>query len=239
MQSLKLLSVAFLGLFLLSCQPSSPVSQIQKQLESYPEYTIILEDMKEEGNFFTDYFYRYKLVYGEPVSGSDSLIYRTGTTDWYRVSKKEFQNNYNYLGMALVSKSADGKTSDTPGPPGYQYIGDKRYGRWRTDNSGNSFWAFYGKFAFFSYMFGGLTRPVYANDWNNYRRYRGDGRPYYGRNKQFGTQGSYTKQTKKSFFDRRKAREASRKSRFSQKVNNRFQRSKSSSVRRRSGGFGK
>jgi hypothetical protein len=238
-QIFKFLVPAVLGLMLLSCQPSSPVDQIQKSLEEFPEYSIILQDMKEEGNFFTDYFHQYKLVYGEKVSGGDSLVFRTELTDWYRVPKKEYQNKYNFLGMALISKSADGDINDSPSPPGYQYVGNPRYGQWRTDSNGNSFWEFYGKFAFFSYMFGGLTRPVYRGDWNDYRQYRNDRRPYYGKNKQFGTQGSYTKQTKKSFFDRQKAREASRKSRFSKKFNNRFQRSKSSGMRRRSGGFGK
>jgi hypothetical protein len=238
-QRFKLLGAVFLGLILFSCQSSSPVDQIQKQMESYPEYSIILEDMKEEGNFFTDYFHQYKLVYGQAETGSDSLIFRTEMTDWNRVSKKEFQNKYNFLGMALVSKSADGNVNDSPSPPGYQYVGNQRYGQWRNDSNGNSFWEFYGKFAFFSYMFGGLTRPVYRGDWNNYRQYRTDRRPYYGSNKQYGTQGAYTKQTKKSFFDRQKARDASRKSRFSNKFNNRSQRSKGSSMRGRSGGFGK
>ena len=126
MQRFKLLGIVFLGLTLFSCQSSSPVDQIQKQLDNYPEYSIILEDMKEEGNFFTDYFHQYKLVYGETESGSDSLIYRTEMTDWYRVSKKEFQNKYNFLGMALVSKSADGGINDSPSPPGYQYVGNQR-----------------------------------------------------------------------------------------------------------------
>jgi len=182
---------------------------------------------------------RYKLVYATQQSGVDSLSYQTELTDWYQISEKEYQNNYNFLGMALASKSQEGKISETPVPPGYQYVGDPRYGQWRTDNRGNSFWEFYGKFAFFSYLFGGLSRPVYMNDWNDYRRYRSQGTPYYGRNKQYGTQGSYTKDTKKSFFERRKAREASQRSRFSQRFNKRFQRSRSSSVRRRSGGFGK
>ena len=239
MQVAKILGVIGACFFLFSCQSGTPVSKLQEQLEPYPEYSIILEDMKEEGNFFTDYYHRYKLVYGETVEGSDSLTYRDELTDWYRVNKKEYQDSYNYLGMSLVSKTRDAGINNTPAPPGYQYVGNEKYGRWCTDSQGNSFWEFYGKFAFFSYLFGGLSRPVYANDFDDYRRYRGNRQPYFGRNKQFGTQGSYTKQTKKSFFERTKAREAARRSRFSDKFSKRFQRSKSSSMRRRSGGFGK
>jgi hypothetical protein len=228
-----------ISLFILSCQSGAPVANLKEDLDKYPEYSIILQDMKEEGNFFTDYYHRYKLVYSASKVPADSLAYKTESTDWMQVSKSEFQDKYNYLGMVLAAKSPDGKVSDTAHPPGYQYVGNPQYGRWRQDSSGNSFWEFYGKWAFFSYMFSGLSRPIYRTDYDGYRRYQTNRRPYYGKNKQFGTQGKYTQQTNRSFFERRQARESARRSRFSQKFNQRSRRSAGSSVRRRSGGFGK
>jgi hypothetical protein len=228
-----------LALVAVSCSAPPPLEQIKSELARYPEYSIILEDMKEEGNFFKSYYHRYKLVFAEETGIPDSLVYRSEITDWYKVSKKEFQKYWNYLGMVLAAKTRDGQEVKTPSPPGYQYVGNPQYGTWRRDERGNSFWEFYGKYAFFSQMFGMMGRPIFRNDFDDYRRYRSRGEPYFGRNRQYGTTGQYTKYTNKSFFERRQQRELARKTRFSEKVKQRVRRSKMSGVRRRSGGFGK
>lgn len=234
------LIVFSLFLFILSCAPQTPVERLKKDLNRYPEYSIILEDMQEEGNFFKDYFHKYKLVYGEKSNADDTLSYQTLETDWYQIEKDEYQKFYPYLGMVIASKTSDGKIDDSKYPPGYQYVGDSRYGRWRTDNSGNSFWEFYGKFALMSHVFGMFNRPVYRTDWNSYRDYRRTGRDYYGSGGVYGTNGSYTKTSKPDFYQRRVARERASKSSFSQKVQQRVRRSKMSNVRSRSSrGFGK
>lgn len=227
------------AILFMSCAASPPLERLQKELNRYPEYSIILDDMKEEGNFFKDYYHRYKIVYAEDTASDADTSYRTELTDWYKVKKKTYQKYWNYLGMVLVSKTPDGKVTDTAYPPGYQYVGDSRYGQWRRDAQGNSFWEFYGKYAFLSHMFGMFGRPVFRSDWDTYQGYRSQGRPYYGPNQQYGTNGSYTKQTNKSFFERRRQKEMARKTRFSQKVKNRVRRSNMSGLRSRSGGFGK
>jgi len=228
-----------MSLFLISCGGRPGVDKLSRELDRYPEYSIVLEDMMEEGNFFTDYYHKYKIIYGEKVGAEDSLTYHNLTTDWIKVEKKDFQKYYDNLGMVIASKSADGKINTTAYPPGYNYVGNPRYGQWRQDASGNSFWEFYGKYAFFSSMFNMFNRPVYRNDWNDYRSYRGSGRPYYGRGNAYGTRGSYTKKTHNSFFERRKERLASKKASFSDRVQKRMNRSRMSGTRRRSGGFGK
>ena len=218
----------------------SPLERLKRDLAKYPEYSIILEDMKEDGNFFTDYFHRYKYVYGEATGHGDTLTYQNDITEWQRLEEKEYRKYENFLGMILVSKTADGKVSDVQYPPGYQYVGDSRYGTWRTDSHGNSFWEFYGKYALISSMFGMFNRPIYRNDWNDYRDYRGRGQTYYGPNREYGTNGTQTKQTHKSFFDRRVERDRQKKSSFSQKVQQRTRRSNMSGTRSRSrGGSGK
>ncbi len=227
-------------LFLISaCAPSSPLERLNRQLSKYPEYSIILKDMKKEGNFFLDYFHRYKIVIGQNPANSKELEFQSGITDWYRIPKREYEKYYNFLGMVLVSKSKSGKTSGDKYPPGYQYVGDPSYGTWRQDSRGNSFWEFYGKYALISQMFGMFGRPVYRSDWNTYRNYRGRSSPYYGSNRQYGTRGSYTRRTNKSFFERRQLRESARQTRFGQKIKQRTRRSKMSGFRQRSGGFGK
>ena len=44
---------------------SDPVVQLQKELETQPEYSIILNDMREEGNFVPSYYHQYRVDIGE------------------------------------------------------------------------------------------------------------------------------------------------------------------------------
>jgi len=227
------------ALLITSCVSQSPLDRLREQLSRYPEYTIILQDLRQEGNFFKEYYHQYKLVFSQKSGASKDPVYDTQTSNWYQVPQAEFKKYQNNLGMVLFSKTAKSGLSDAKYPPGYQQVGNPRYGNWRTDSSGNSFWEFYGKFAFMSHMFGMFNRPIYRNDWNSYRQSRSRGAPYFGRGGEYGTNGSLTKHTNKSFFDRRVRREAARKSAFSDRVRQRANRSRMSGFRGRSGGFGK
>ncbi len=225
---------------IISCSSRSPIERLKQDLNHYPEYTIILQDMRQEGNFFPEYYHQYKIVYAEKKAGADEEpVYQTNITDWKTVDKKIFLNYSNFLGMAVASKTPDGGTTNSQYPPGYQYVNNPRYGQWRTNSSGNSFWEFYGKYAMLSTVFGMFHRPIYRSHWNDYSRYRTAGRPYYGPNREYGTSGSRTKQTNKSFFQRRQQRDLAKKSRFSDRLRSRVRRSGMSGFRSRSSGFGK
>ncbi len=66
--------------------------------------------------------------------------------------------------------------------PGSYLVGNPRYGEWRRDSSGNSFWAFYGQYALMRDLFFFPRRYSYG-DWYTRRgwSYYGDvGRQYYG-----------------------------------------------------------
>lgn len=204
-----------------------PIEKLKRSLQDAPDYSIILDDMKGEGTFSRKYYHRYNIIQGDLESD----------TSWLEVPKNFYENNSAFLGMTLVSKK-DGKISSTPAPPGYNHVGDSRYGRWRNDHRGHSFWEFYGQYAFFSTMFGGYNRPIYRSDYNDFRGYRSRNAPYYGRNKEFGTNGSFTKKAKPNFFARRKSRESMKKSSFNKRVSKRVGRTRTS-YRGRSGGFGK
>ncbi|ODS32566.1 MAG: hypothetical protein SCARUB_02317 [Candidatus Scalindua rubra] len=211
-----------------SCRATrSPVERLATNLRNVPEYSIILEDMQTSGSIFKQYNHRYKVIIGD----------KANYTDWLRVSESFYRQNQNYLGMALLSKTEDGYVK-TPSPPGYQYVGNSRYGEWRRDSSGNSFWAFYGQYMFMSHMFGMVNRPVYRDHYSTYTDYRRNNRPYYGPKNQYGTNGTVTKQTNKSFFQRKMAKQRMAKQSFGQRVKQRIGRSQSP-FRSRGGGFGK
>lgn len=205
--------------------PGDPLTKINSTLQGVPTYSIILDDMKEEGNFFTHYFHKFQVVTPE----------KSTKTDWIEVSKDFYENNLPFLGMTVYSKQ-DGKGADMAGPPGYEYVGNSKYGRWETDSSGNSFWAFYGQYAFLSSMLGG--GPIYRNNYDTYYSYRSQNRPYYGPNKEYGTNGKVTKTQKPSFYTRKASTETLKKASFSDRVNSRVGRTKTS-TRSRSSSVGK
>ncbi|MBT3606393.1 MAG: hypothetical protein HN521_25260 [Candidatus Latescibacteria bacterium] len=215
-----------------------PVVEMQRSLASAPDYMIVLDDMREEGAFFTKYYHKYLITQGE----------RQAQSDWVEVSESVFQKYEPFLGMALVSKTDQG-VNNTAHPPGYDRVGNPQYGQW-TNRGGSSFWEFYGQYAFMSSMLGwnrgyGMSRL----DYDDYRTSRRNQRPYYGKNREYGSQGTVTQKQKPSAFARRKQAVARKKSSFSQKIKSRASQGRSSfgsSSRSRSGfggrsggGFGK
>lgn len=227
----KLFAVVIIAtLFVQGCGPKSrdlPINKIKRALQKIPTYSVVLEDMNEEGNFFPNYFHKYRVVTPK----------ETGSTDWLEVPKDYYKINETFLGMTLLAKK-DGKEDSSVSPPGYQFVGDSRYGRWREDSRGGSFWEFYGKYALFSSLLGGWYRPIYRDDYRSYQRYSARNVPYFGRNREYGTSGSIARQNKPNFFSRRLNRERIRKASFSDRVKRKIGRTKTS-FRSRTGGLGK
>ena len=69
----------------------NPIEKIQRELQSEKEYTIILNDMREEGNFFPSYYHQYRIDIGY------QKIQRT----FIEVGESIYKKNESYLGMAL------------------------------------------------------------------------------------------------------------------------------------------
>jgi hypothetical protein len=192
-----------------------PMDVLKNDLRDAPSFSIILEDMDDKGTFVKSYHHKYRVVQDE----------QAWTTDWMKVPKDYYRRNENFLGMTLLSKKK-GEYDSTVGPPGYNYVGNEQYGKWKKDSSGNSFWEFYGKYALISSLMGG--GPMYRRDYRSYRDYHGQGRPYYGRNNQYGTNGRFTKSQKPNFYSRRTAKLRASRSSFSNRVNQRTGRARSS-----------
>ena len=190
---------------------TDPVQRAARDLERYPEYTLIIEDLKVEDGFFPDYFLRMQIMTAagqRTESGQDTLVYKTQMTEWQEVSEGVFARYQNYLGMVVASKTLDGKRSGPRNayPAGYQYVGNSQYGSW----GGGGFWQFYGQYAFMSAMLGG--HRIGRNDYDGYRRDRERGRPHYGPVKNgrqtFGTAGTQTQKSRPGFYQRHRQRSA-------------------------------
>ncbi|MEM1136952.1 MAG: hypothetical protein AAGI07_14025 [Bacteroidota bacterium] len=176
----KVFSIALLSaFFLLSCGGSdfkkSPVDNLIRDMDQDKNFTILLYDLDVESGWPDTYKHRYKII----KEKEDGTPYEE-LTDWYEVSEDVFAYYENDMGMEIATK-VDGKVTKETSPPGYsRYVGNEQYGSWQNNSSGNSFWAFYGQYAFMSSMIGLVAGPVYRTGYYDYyNNYRGR-RPYYG-----------------------------------------------------------
>jgi len=116
-----------------------------------------------------------------------------------KVDEKTFYKNENNIGMEIISKPYgyfEDETIKDVSPPGINQVGNNHYGHWKTDSNGNSFWVYYGQYRLYSDLMGGSN--YYRSDYNSYRTYRNSSNRngYYGRNKEYGTFGSRTRNNK-------------------------------------------
>ena len=123
----------------------------------------------------------------------------TSETGWEAVNASFYEQNLENLGMAILSKPyGEFEPDSQAAPPGMAYVGNPEYGEWKQDQSGNSFWSWYGRYAFFSNLF--FFPPHYYsygswNRWNRDYRYK---KPYYGKTqtgRTFGSRGTRMKQS--------------------------------------------
>lgn len=244
--SMKKLVYLLVLLFFASCGGSeyeykkNPVDEYIRDLSDKKTFTIILHDMDVEGQLFRTYKHQYRII-----TQDDSIPNET-KTDWIEVSDDFFKKHIDNMGMEIAAKTADGKVTKTAAPPGFSnYVGNEKYGHWRTNSSGNSFWEFYGKYAMFSSMLNLFTYPVYQSHYRDYRSNYRFSKPYYGPSGSsiYGTSGKFNRSRSKNSTWFSKASNQS----FRNRVRNRVSKSsrsgsrysRSTSRRRSSRGFGK
>lgn len=224
-----------------------PIDNIIRNLNDadVESYSILLYDMAAEGSFVQTYKHKYQVIY------EDSTGMQEETTEWHEVPEDYFKKHEQHMGMTIASKARGEDVEKKVSPPGYNnYVGNDRYGKWRSRSDGSSFWEFYGKYAMLSSVLNMGHNPIRRSYYNDYTSHYNSGRTYYGPsgNRMYGTGGSFTNRYNKS------ANWSARKSSsFKEKVRNRVssssKRSKSSgrysssrssgSLRSRSSGFGK
>ncbi len=236
----------------MGCGSSSPdpLERLKKELDTYPEYSVILADMREEGfGFFTTYQHLYHIVFVKNNSKDEPSVGER-FTGWYQVSKEIYEKYKPCLGMAILSKDKDGNVSDVPQPPGYQFVGDPRFGRWTTDSSGNQVWEWLGKYFVIASLIEAVEDIVEGHykvryrDWEEYRTSMSKRKPYFGPKDDsgkptFGSFGKWTERKYPTFFERQWERIESKKSTFSERVAENMGKTRVSTFRSRtsSGGF--
>jgi hypothetical protein len=254
-------ALILVGFNLISCSSNrrkhegpSPVDLMVRDMLGEKTFSIVLYDMQMDENK-NQYQHKYRVT----KNIEDSLSKPT-TTEWKNVSEVFFAENLDNMGLELASKSTDGVVHKIPAPPGFNgYVNNPKYGEWRTDNGGNSFWHFYGQYMFMSTMLNMMAGPpIYRNTYTHYNTYRSNpstrNKPYYGTGyNSYGTNSPVTKSSNPNFFQRKlqqqqlssfKQKVASNPSRYTRASStsgssNRSSSRTGSSSRSRSGSFGK
>ncbi|MCP4969107.1 MAG: hypothetical protein GY932_00765 [Arcobacter sp.] len=118
---------------------------------------------------------------------------KSTTTDWIEVNENTYYQQEANLGMEILSKPYgyyEEESITNASPIGMSTVGNPKYGEWKNDSNGNSFWHYYGMYSFFGNLMG--PNHYYSRyDYDHYNNRRYD-QPYYGRNNQYGTWGSKT-----------------------------------------------
>lgn len=228
----------------------NPIDDIVRDMPTDRIFSVILYDMNVEGNFFEDFYHKYRIIEETTPGQPEERI-----TDWVEVPERYFQQHVDDMGMELVHRGEDGQVVKSVSPPGYNnYVGNPQYGQW-VQRDGGSFWEFYGKYAFISSMFNMFTYPARRSYYDDYRgNYYGRGRSYYGPRTSsggsyYGTNSTYNRSSRPN------STWSSNRSTFKDRVNRRTSRSSSTtsssrtsrsssryrgtSSRSRGGGFGK
>ncbi|MGH7504300.1 MAG: hypothetical protein ACRELX_01555, partial [Longimicrobiales bacterium] len=140
-------------------------------------------------NWYPRNYHRYQLIENGEAE----------TTDWIEVDEDSYAEHIDHLGMAILAKpygEFEGGAIRTPAPPGMAYVDNPRYGEWRTDASGQSFWHWYGQYALFATIFGGGPFRYGRADYGCWQRSRAAGAAYFGcsgANPTYGTWGRTTR----------------------------------------------
>jgi len=246
--NVKFLSFLLVSVILIGCGGSTPnpLEKLKRELAPFPEYSVILVDMREDGLLFTNYYHLYRIMYLDRDLKEGEPVLREKVTPWYPVSKSFYEKYRPCLGMTILAKEKDGTINDTPQPPAYQFVGDPRFGQWKTDEKGNQVWEWLGKYYVISRIMdvlGGHT--IYYGDWRDYRTSMERRKPYFGPrdasgNSTFGTSGKWTEKKFPTFFERQQARMAAKKAGFEQRVSQSMGKTKVStfSTRTSGGSFG-
>ena len=237
----------------------SPLDIIITTYIDTQNYSVVLADMDYKENSDT-YFHKYKIILEKANTASESKEddFEVKLTKWEKVSPITFEEHQKDLGMTVLSKK-NGVLDKKSTPAGYNnYVGNNKYGSWKTQSNGTSFWAFYGQYHFMSSLFYGSRHRYYRSDYNYYRTNHYGRSNYYGRNNTFGTSNYKSKSwsSKPASFKENVRSKANRSSSAlkskgysssrsysnstkTTRSTNRYSSSRSSSSRSRSGGFGK
>ena len=156
--------------------------------------SLILTDIHSTGFLIKTYYHKYKIVYG--FQSYEELIVRT--------SRKYAELNSPYLGMSVFRRFKNNTEDFTPLPPGSIFIGNKNFGNWINRGSGNKMWKFFRVYRQIPQYLGWKNFKPSFKTFNLIQAHLEQKKPFFGSNDEFGPNGSITKVSFPSYFERKK-----------------------------------
>lgn len=159
--------------------------------------TVILSDMHSTGFLIKTYYHKYKVVYG--FQSVEELIVRT--------SGKFMERHRNHLGMSIFRRLENDQEEFVALPPGSLFIGDRSFGEWILDNSGEKVWRFYRPYRNIPNYLGWKDFKATYKLYQKISLYRNQQKDFFGLQKEFGVNGVVTKKSFPSFYERQQPEE--------------------------------
>jgi hypothetical protein len=131
------------------------------------------------------------------IEASDPTLYNDALSDPINVIADMSDGKLARVNAISKQQSLQANGAEDNGA-GSQLVGNPGYGQWQTNNSGMSFWHWYGMYS----MFSAITNPVRYDRWSSrrdYSYYNDVGRNRYTSPKQTKSQNDLATKTKKQF----------------------------------------
>jgi hypothetical protein len=157
--------------------------------------SLILLDSFQAGFLIHTYFHRYKAIY--VFKESEEFVVRTSEDFWRR--------HLPHRGLSLLRRSdmEPFEETTTPVPPGSLFVGNPFYGTWVANENGERIWIFHNAYRSFPEVFyWGEFRPNFEF-YSILMAHLEHNVPFFGMNKEFGTEGSITSAIFPDEFQRR------------------------------------
>ena len=208
-----------LPLAVAACSSQTPLDRLRAQLDGFPEYSVVLQDM--DSSLF-GYTHRYQVLVGQPQPGSDDLDYRETVLE-SEVDGATYSRYEPFLGMVILSKTRDGGSTRARTRPATSRwatsataSGGTTAAAARSGSSTASTRCSATSSAASGEASAGTTGTATATPATAARPTTGRGGSTYG------TNGSATRQSNPDFFRRQQARQAARTRSFGQRVQGRM-----------------
>ena len=232
---LTFITVCVLCMWVAGCfvPDKEPVRIMQRELDRFPEYSIICEDV--EDGWFSNYIH-LKGTFRTLESANDALAEEEAKenggaekelenaepileaiTKKYQVRDGMVRRYEQYVGMVVASKVKKGGKTEVTGlerasPPYYHYVGRRRYGYWMGPR-----WIFYPSYRSRFGYYGGSRVMINRSMYGSYRSSYSTRRPYFGSSTggrpMYGSRGSVTAKANPGFVNRYKSKTGSSYSR--------------------------
>lgn len=157
--------------------------------------SVILTDIHSTGFLIKTYYHKYRIVYG--FQTYDELIVRVSRTFNEEMEK--------YVGLSVMRRT-EGSQSFTPLPPGTVFIGNKNFGRWVKDGSGDRIWKFFRVYRHLPKYLGWETFGPTKLLHEKILLYEKQTKAFFGEENEFGPDGYITKLSFPKYFERKNAK---------------------------------